>query len=309
MAVGEYSSLTIFFSIFLYIVVQCFQSAYGINENNQCQSNIIRVANSSYEVPQLAIIKGYEATIKEFPYAVRLYLINPDSLGLCSGQAVHLHLILTAAHCVSRRGTIIVVAGNADHNDYRVGKNLEKYSRYRVSEVFVHPNFDAFSLVHDVAILKLRRNMIHEGHKLINISYDQITGPVNATIFGWGGTELSNKNNKLVGKHLMISNCSLPNPTDWQYLCLMEHGICHGDSGGGLIINETLYGIASFRKVHNSDHPLKNRSYYYTALWKEEAFVKEIMAKNGINYISPLQFFIFGDFILILIFSNNYILF
>ncbi|KAK6642090.1 hypothetical protein RUM44_013813 [Polyplax serrata] len=223
-----------------------------------------------------AIIDGYPAKMTEFPFAVRLYIYYDRSVIMCTGITISRKLVLTAAHCLPIHASVIVVTGNSDQTDYVKGKNLDNYARYRAKETFVHPEYNSENAAHDIGIVKVSREMVHKTYGAIEPSYDKIISPQKGTIFGWGGTPLNAQNNKLFGKHLMVHNCTYTS-TNYGYLCLMDKGICHGDSGGGMIINNSIYGIASFY-VYNQNIC---HTYFYTAISQEANFIKEILRTNS----------------------------
>lgn len=253
------------------------------------------VSNFSSKVIHPAIIDGYPATMKEFPYAVRLYIQSWSQVTICSGEAVHVKLVITAAHCLHQKSTAVVVTGDADHSDYLAGKHIKKYARYRISKIFLHPGFDKTEYVHDVALAKTTRKMNHPGHAIISPSYIALEQPVEVHIFGWGSTEKDLHNNKLFGKKLFAQNCSQMTATGpHNYICLMDRGICHGDSGGGLVYEGKLYGIASFYDRRRHDDHKKEYTYFYTSLAEEKDFVQACIEKNDSNRIHKLQTLIAG---------------
>ncbi|EEB20127.1 chymotrypsin, putative [Pediculus humanus corporis] len=243
---------------------------------------------SSQNLFQPAIIDGTLASLTDYPFAVRLYGFVRTGYTSCTGSAVHKRLILTAAHCVSKKGSYIVVTGSPDHSDYVKGRNMKQYARYKVTQRYIHPLYSDELHIHDVAVIKLGREIVDNKVIPVNVSYDEIVGVENATILGWGGILHNARNNRLYEKQMQIQPCRVKGPpkNDYEYLCLIGHGICRGDSGGPLLINGSVYGVASFlesKTRYTRGAPLKcvpESAYYYASMSVEKSFVQDTILKN-----------------------------
>ncbi|EDS42906.1 trypsin-3 [Culex quinquefasciatus] len=209
--------------------------------------------------PDRRIVNGQEATPGQFPYQVFVnYQENGKSFN-CGGSILNSNHILTAAHCVWRAESGIVIAGA--HN-----RVIEEPTQQRISfaKVYYHADYNENTLVNDIAIIRL------SGHITFNARVQAVRLPAlgdNRQFAGLTGT--------VSGFGALCSGCSSPdvlryvsNPIitnaecleHWpntmvqeSSLCLSiagERGACQGDSGGPLTVvdgeNTLQVGVVSF---------------------------------------------------------------
>lgn len=98
-----------------------------------------------------------EAEFGEFPWMVAVFE-ETEVLGTttivykCGGSAIHPKVILTAAHCVNRKRTLIARAGEWDTQTE--DEIIPRQDR-KVAEVIVHEGFHKGGLFNDIALLVL----------------------------------------------------------------------------------------------------------------------------------------------------------
>jgi len=147
---------------------------------------------------------GNKATKSQFPWLVVLHHPKED-IYFCAGNIIAIKHILTAAHCVHRKGDAValepneikVYVGRHDLDDEDEIDGNDKV----VSEIIIHQdwkpsetNFDA-----DIAILKLQDKLV------FSIRVQPICLPTsneiveNGALAGWGLNENSGNRNKMEG--------------------------------------------------------------------------------------------------------------
>ena len=78
-----------------------------------------------------------------------------SSLPGCSGTLVADDVVLTAGHCmVNQKGANVTVKNPSDVLVW-FGQNSSTGTNAAVSEVLVHPNFNPFTLLNDIALVRL----------------------------------------------------------------------------------------------------------------------------------------------------------
>jgi secreted trypsin-like serine protease len=136
------------------------------------------------------VFGGQDAQEGEFPFQVAL--LNAGTLTgeaqsqyesqFCGGTVIAADWVLTAAHCMMDHGEVIApdsVAVLTGTNDLQGG------TRVLGKEIFVHEDYDEFSMDHDVALIRLADAVTIAP---VTLGYDE---PVNgnAVVAGWGLTE------------------------------------------------------------------------------------------------------------------------
>lgn len=131
------------------------------------------------------IVGGHETKIEEVPYqaSIRYY-----SLHRCGGAIINEQTILSAAHCfdvwdfVNFRSVFNVRVGT-QHRGVYLGETV------RLSNIIVHPDFNATNFHYDLAILKLTSVLLWS-NQIQPIQLANCNEPINvgslATVSGWG---------------------------------------------------------------------------------------------------------------------------
>ncbi|CAF0860141.1 unnamed protein product [Brachionus calyciflorus] len=249
------------------------------------------------------IIGGIEAMAHSWPSSVYLrfsYRGNVDikltngtvvtvyaqQNGLCGGSLIDRKHVLTAAHCI--RPVLKLKLDNKDYyvrakinNDFPTLEsmyklyfevhNLSKVTSsqvYSIKEIIAHENYDESTILNDIAILKLDKEVeLNERIQLAclpNYSLELYPSDVNikSWVQGWGLIEQANKTlpSSLQNVQVTIydmSYCTQMYPrvpkSPSSQICAGdvtgEKGSCFGDSGGALFILDKIDEKSKFVAV------------------------------------------------------------
>ncbi|MBD1558788.1 serine protease [Vibrio sp. S9_S30] len=249
------------------------------------------------------IINGTYASTQDFPSIVNLYLdafeYNQQYGSLyCGGTTLNANYVLTAAHCVGDRADVQLFTKVVPQLQYKTDYP-SNVSRYQVSEIYIHPNWDSPTLKHDIAILKL------ESPRNIDVNNVAIKRPSNknyavtsSNLFvtvGHGITDSSSEteSNMLQKTDLSFvdtATCSLAHSNvDSSYLCMtgarnpntgLHNGACRGDSGGPVYIkdgnNNIQVGVTSFGNTICGVH--SQVTTVYTDLYEHASWIDKVLS-------------------------------
>ncbi|KXJ83415.1 hypothetical protein RP20_CCG006290 [Aedes albopictus] len=198
------------------------------------------------------IVGGKDTAIEQHPYQVSL---RRGASHTCGGSIISAGAVLTAAHCVYYT--------NAEPTDFsiRAGSTLrnEGGQLITVAQMFIHPDYDDWTLEWDIAVLKLSENLVFgAGVQPVALpaSSLKISPGSTASIAGWGSLYYQGPSRS----HLqqvsvpIVDNgaCSVAyqnfGPIWSFHLCAGARGIdaCQGDSGGPLVQDGTVIGVVSW---------------------------------------------------------------
>lgn len=196
------------------------------------------------------IVGGEEATVEDYPFAVRL--TTPDGDGFCGGTLAAADKVVTAAHCVdgSEPDSVNVVSG-------RTVMSSDEGTVSKVTEVWVHPEYGSDAENYDVAVLTLEAPVEQAPAELATAEDPAYEAGTEATVLGWGMTEEGGEQSD----HLM--KVGVPITTDEE--CSTAYGesykpegmvcagvpeggkdSCQGDSGGPMVVENKLVGVVSW---------------------------------------------------------------
>lgn len=221
--------------------------------------------------PTAAIVGGETASIQDVPWQVAVSTVMSDGQSfLCGGSIVAAEIIVTAAHCVTENG--VAVSPQAIHvRSGHASLEATAHDQAHVSQVRVHPEYDASLFRNDVAVLHLGRALVLDGITRAAIRLPGLQNPQTwpaagtpARISGWGSLRFDPQEPTDTLRKATVQ--VLTSPTDPRcglygraydargMLCAGTAGstidACSGDSGGPLAVQENgvwiLAGITSW---------------------------------------------------------------
>lgn len=196
----------------------------------------------------------------EIPFQALLKMYNDEDSAhetWCGGSLIHERWVLTAAHCFVNNEQIIEVAiGEVDANMIMPCRSV-----LNLRDRYIHPKFNKTTVENDIALLKLGRMCPIKLPTLPQPggSAEDLLGK-KVTLSGYGLTELglSGMLKKAVMTVVPIDECKSTGDVivmNSAKICTkpignpQPSGMCDGDSGGPLFINEggsqVLVGISS----------------------------------------------------------------
>ncbi|XP_076394333.1 transmembrane protease serine 9 [Megachile rotundata] len=213
-----------------------------------CVSLLLCLVASAFGDLDSRIVGGREAPSGKFPYQVSL---RQNGRHFCGGSIISSRYILTAAHCVqglSNLKAITVVAGSTQLNSGGVSYGVEK--------AVYHNGFSQRTLVNDVAVIRVDRNIAFNNLiKPISLasgsnSYDGAS----CVLSGWGtlkaGGNVPNNLQYINLNVLSVAQCKQTHSNVGNsHICTFTkygEGACNGDSGGPLVVNNVQVGVVSF---------------------------------------------------------------
>ncbi|KAK7085179.1 hypothetical protein SK128_015723 [Halocaridina rubra] len=222
------------------------------------------------------IVGGEEVKPKnKYPWMARLSVKLGKFMSSCGGSLINNRFVITSAHCVYDGNKSKYVKPQqvkvilADHNRFSTSDDVPGVTRtVPVSRIIPHENYDHSKFDHDMALLRLKK-------QLDLLAYDEIKpiclpqregisykGYV-ATAIGWGLMDYSDQSSlpdvllEVTLPILSQRKCRRYVPSGFPVKSTMictgttaaDVGICLGDSGGPLAVTEgdtyTLVGMPS----------------------------------------------------------------
>ncbi|XP_014215791.1 chymotrypsin-2-like [Copidosoma floridanum] len=207
----------------------------------------------SYLQPAAAprVVGGTDAPDGKYPYQVSLR--DPFMMShFCGGSIINKRWILTAAHCVSGKKSITVVAGTnlLDGKDGKI---------YKSEYIVHHKDFSMKQIINDIGLIRVDRDITFSDKvqhvRLAKEDYSLDNESANLT--GWGrlsnGGRIPNNLQEITVKILNQEKCK----SFWDKMMLIQEshvctltkegeGACNGDSGGPLVVNGEQIGLVSF---------------------------------------------------------------
>ncbi|KAL1498040.1 hypothetical protein ABEB36_008900 [Hypothenemus hampei] len=201
------------------------------------------------------ILNGQVVDIADYPYQVAILNTKMNKI-ICGGVIVKPRVVLTAAHCTETR-----TQGPRKNIAVLVGANYlfdNEGHVHKIEKIVKHPDFSYFTLQSDMSVLLLKDPIkISEKARPIEISTEEPSGGVEASVSGWGRTETGLQSTHLRAVKVEIEDhhkCQSYFPgifhpvINKNMVCLKPHhkSTYYGDSGGPLTVDGKLVGLVSF---------------------------------------------------------------
>ncbi|XP_018906020.2 uncharacterized protein [Bemisia tabaci] len=207
-----------------------------------------------------SITGGEPISITKMPFLALLKMDIGSGTSYCTSSILTEKWVLTAAHCVARirrPSDVEVIAGQSGFSSPQFG---DKAQKKKGVQVHIHPSFKHSESPGngDIALIKVSVPFIFDK---IHVSKIKLRGRPwfkdvrneNCTSAGWGRQKFYAANTgplqsfKSVALHGESACPCVPSDQKQTIVCLERSqgkGICKGDSGGPLICNGELVGVA-----------------------------------------------------------------
>ncbi|XP_063537470.1 serine protease 1-like [Cydia strobilella] len=205
----------------------------------------------------LRVHKGMTDVHNEFSFAVHMQ--TDQGQRSCTGSLIALNWVLTAAHCINDEQFVIRYA------NFTIRKGRVRVAK--VLKIIVHPAFafteDFHHLYNDIALIKTTFIYNKTIGRLSAIDYKALTGlPVKYA--GFGATSKASYEYVIEDQYMPLqvgeAVVVIRPYNDLQGPCLViapkcsnrEQGIRGGDSGGPLIYDGSIVGVAMSSTIHDN---------------------------------------------------------
>ncbi|XP_052741638.1 transmembrane protease serine 9-like [Bicyclus anynana] len=210
------------------------------------------------------IYKGERTTVTYYPFMVSVHVMGRF---WCGGVIYWHDLVITSAACLQLMHNNRFFRENPSVLRIRVGSNHSRIGGDMVEalEVYFHPSYNPRTLRNNIAVVRLRRHLYFNYHrlpKIIDISHNSfgIAPTSEVLVLGWGVTKLSQK---LSYEPVFLNRKFLPvYPNVFckevygdkfissTMFCAgtftTGEGACDHDAGGPAVLAGRLVGIISF---------------------------------------------------------------
>lgn len=199
--------------------------------------------------PQLNIIGGEDANIQDHPFTVAL--TTPDGKQVCGGTLAAPNKVVTAAHCADGQqpADINVMSG-------RTVLSSQEGAVSKVSDIWVHPQYQDASQGFDVSVLTLETPAQGRPAELAAADDPAYAPETQSSILGWGNTSEGGQQSDHLKKATVPVNAdagcqnAYPEYSPDAMVCagFPAGGVdaCQGDSGGPMVVDNKLIGVTSW---------------------------------------------------------------
>uniref|UniRef100_A0A034WG30 Chymotrypsin-1 n=1 Tax=Bactrocera dorsalis TaxID=27457 RepID=A0A034WG30_BACDO len=202
--------------------------------------------------PNGRILEGNDVATGELPWVVS---VRVDNAHVAVGNIIDASHILTSGHGLSALRSTAIAASSVtvragSINQYAGGQIV------KVQSITIHPSFGNF--LHDIAIITLQQPLTFSSKiAAIALATDEVNDALveetEVSLAGWG-LQLSGatpyKLQVATFKVLSSHECEYQAGYGYDSVLCLEHGvnqgIATGDEGAGVVVNNTLVGVASF---------------------------------------------------------------
>ncbi|XP_063365792.1 brachyurin-like [Cydia amplana] len=216
----------------------------------------IKAAEEALDFDGGRIVGGAAAWLGAYPYMGGLVItLTTGATSVCGSSLLSNTRAVTAAHCWQSTG------GSARSFTVVLGSTTLFYGGTRVttSDVTVHGSYNMWTLVNDVAIIRL--GWVNYNNNIRNIGLATGTNQFVGT-WAWAAGFGRTSDNANIGNNQFLSHVQVQVITNAvcqstygaatvqaSTICVATtggRGTCGGDSGGPLVANNQLIGITSF---------------------------------------------------------------
>lgn len=135
-----------------------------------------------------------QAEFGEFPaHAAILKRLSPgDSLFVCSATLISSQWLATAAHCVARKHRAEELKVRLGEWDVNRDDEFYPHMETNIQEIIVHPDYQASSLINDIALLRMEHGIEQRGELMPHITPaclatpDELFNGQRCWLAGWG---------------------------------------------------------------------------------------------------------------------------
>lgn len=138
----------------------------------------------------------------------------------CTATLIGDRMVVTAAHCVESGGVGYFNLGNSDRAPTQ---------RIRVTRVTIHPAWDTYRLLNDIAVLEIASNPT--GVEPLPVLFDAPERGWASTLVGFGVDDGYRQSGLGTKREVGVTIASLESTT-WSYRTSGGGSACNGDSGG-----------------------------------------------------------------------------
>ncbi|XP_049879106.1 serine protease gd-like isoform X2 [Pectinophora gossypiella] len=230
--------------------------------------------------PNPLVVGGKPTLEGQWPWQIALYQTQTvDNKYICGGTLVSHKQVITAAHCITRKGSNRVVNKNTltvylgKHN---LRTSVEGVQIRLVGEITVHPQYNASAFSRDVGILTLREPVTYTDFVRPaclwpenQIDLSNVIGK-KGSVVGWGfdDTGVATEELTLVEMPVVDQETCIRSyseffarfTSEYTYCAGYRDGtsVCNGDSGGGMVFNlqNTWYlrGLVSLSVARQNEY-------------------------------------------------------
>uniref|UniRef100_A0A8D2NKX0 Peptidase S1 domain-containing protein n=1 Tax=Zosterops lateralis melanops TaxID=1220523 RepID=A0A8D2NKX0_ZOSLA len=202
------------------------------------------------------IIGGKEVKRHSRPYMAYLDIQKGSERTFCGGFLIRPDAVLSAAHCVDKKGKLNITVILGAHN---IRDKERSQQRIHVRHWVIHPKYSHEGFQNDIVLLKLKpKARINKNVQLISIPRrnEHVRAGAECKVAGWGQTSVTGDTTNVMREvKLKVQNgtiCQqlLKNYQPQSMICVgddySKKGSYKGDSGGPLICKQKAHGIVSY---------------------------------------------------------------